>query len=195
MADNEQECQRRKRAKKPLDAAQLRDLALSYVARYATSAAKLERYLKRKLRERGWEDEENPPDIAGLTARYSELGYIDDKGFARSKSAILLRRGYGARRVGQVLGQDGIAPEIRDEVAPGEAELRHAALAMAQKRRFGPFGVQALDRDKREKQVAAMLRAGHTLDFARQMVDAASVEAAEEWAHELDEEESRDDHW
>ena len=198
MAAYKQSCQSGKRAKKPLNPAQLRDLALSYVARYATSAAKLERYLKRKLRERGWEDEGNPPDVAALVERYSELGYVDDTGFARSKSASLLRRGYGARRVGQVLGQDGISPEIRDEVAASEAELRHAALAMAKKRRFGPFAVQAGDSDdaekakRREKQFAAMLRAGHSLDFAREIVDAASVDAAEEWAHELDGEEGHD---
>ncbi len=177
-----------KRAKKPLTATQLRDLALAYVARYATSSAKLERYLARKLRERGWdENAEAQPDIAALVSRYVELGYIDDEGFARSKSASLMRRGYGKRRVEQALGQDGISANIREDIAPAEAELRHAALALAKKRRFGPFGIEPPDRDKREKQVAAMLRAGHNLDSARKMVDAATTDAAEEWAHELDE--------
>jgi regulatory protein len=36
----------------------------------------------------------------------------------------------------------------------------------------------------REKQMAAMLRAGHPLDFARELVNAETVEAAEEWAAE-----------
>ena len=45
------------RAPKPLDAPRLEELALAYVARFATSAAKLETYLRRKLRERGWEGE------------------------------------------------------------------------------------------------------------------------------------------
>lgn len=189
MAGNRQECKQQRRAKKPLDPARLRDLALSYVARYATSSAKLERYLARKLRERGWdENEQAQPDIQGLVSRYAELGYIDDEGFARSKSASLMRRGYGKRRVEQALGQDGISPLMREDVAPAEAELRHAALALAKKRRFGPFGKEAPDPARREKQVAAMLRAGHDLDSARKMVDAQSESAAEEWAHELDEE-------
>ena len=38
----------------PLDEAGLNELALAYVARYATSRAKLLAYLARKLRERGW---------------------------------------------------------------------------------------------------------------------------------------------
>ena len=37
---------------RPLDAPRLEELALSYVARFATSAAKLDDYLRRKLRER-----------------------------------------------------------------------------------------------------------------------------------------------
>jgi regulatory protein len=45
-------------------------------------------------------------------------------------------------------------------------------------------GAQAPDRAQREKQLAAMLRAGHPLDSARELIDAASVEAAEQWAGE-----------
>lgn len=188
MGTYKQECKQPRGAKPPLDAARMRDLALSYVARYATSGARLERYLKRKLREQGWIDGEPLPDLAALVADYAALGYIDDAGFAQMRSTSLLRRGYGGRRVDQALGQDGITPEIRSAVAASEAQLRHAALAMAVKRRFGPFGLEPPDKPRREKQLAAMLRAGHRLDFARQMVNAASRELAEEWAHELDDE-------
>ena len=66
------------------------------------------------------------------------------------------------------------------EVVP-PAELR-AALALAKKRRFGPFGNELPDRTVREKQLAAMLRAGHPLDLARALLAAASVEDAEDWA-------------
>lgn len=188
MGTYKQECKQPRGAKTPLDAARLRDLALSYVARYATSGARLERYLKRKVREQGWAEGEQQPDLAALVADYAALGYIDDTGFAQARSASLLRRGYGGRRVDQALGQDGIAAEIRAAVAASEAQLRHAALAMAAKRRFGPFGHELPEKERREKQLAAMLRAGHRLDFARQMVNAASRDLAEEWAHELDDE-------
>lgn len=52
---------RPKRIPKPLDSVRLEELALAYVARFATSAAKLEDYLRRKLRERGWDGEGDPP--------------------------------------------------------------------------------------------------------------------------------------
>ena len=194
MAAYKQECQQRKRGKGPLDAGQLRDLAMSYVARYATSAARLERYLARKLHERGWREDERAPDLAALVARFVELGYVDDEAFARTRGSSLLRRGYGARRVSQSLAEAGVAQGIRDEVTASQARLRHAALVMARKRRFGPFGGQLPDHETREKQLAAMLRAGHAMDMAREMVNAASPEAAQEWAAELDED-ARDEGW
>ena len=75
---------------------------------------------------------------------------------------------------------------MRDAVRPADGEARAAALALARKRGFGPFGAGGIDRAAREKQIGAMLRAGHPLDSARQLVDAASVEAAEAWAAEAE---------
>jgi len=177
---------RERRAPRPLDRARLDELALAYVARFATSAAKLEAYLKRKLRERGW-DGDGEPAVAALVQRYADLGYVDDEAYARTRSGGLLRRGYGPRRVEQALAASGIAEEIRETVRAGAAAERAAALAMARKRGFGPFGPRVADRAQREKQFAAMLRAGHALDSVRELVDAASIEAAEEWAASAEE--------
>jgi regulatory protein len=172
--------------RRPLDSVRLEELALAYVARFATSAAKLDGYLKRKLRERGWAGEDEAP-VAVLVAKFVAAGYIDDEAFARGRSAGLLRRGYGQRRIAQALGAAGISEEVRTVVRAGESEQRRAALAMARKRGFGPYGAEPADRAAREKQIAAMLRAGHRLDSARELVDAASIEAAEDWAAGMDE--------
>ncbi|MCB2087354.1 MAG: RecX family transcriptional regulator [Sphingomonadaceae bacterium] len=176
---------RKKRPPKPLDSARLEELALAYVARFATSAAKLRTYLRRKLRERGW-SEEGEPQVEALVSRYVELGYVDDASFARMRAGGLLQRGYGARRVAQVLHADGIAEELREDVAPGEVAQRRAALALARRRRFGPFG-ELPDRDRREKQIAAMLRAGHGMGHVIALVDAQSIAEAEEWLAEAEE--------
>ena len=193
MSDTGSRQERRRRPPKPLDSARLEELALRYVARFSTTAAKLERYLRRKLRERGW-DGEGEPQVERTVERYVELGYVDDEAFARMKSGGLLRRGYGERRVRQALGEAGIGEDLRERVRPGGGEARRAALTLARRRRFGPFGAGPLgtgplDRALREKQIAAMLRAGHPLDSARQIVDAASVAEAEQWAAEADDDE------
>jgi regulatory protein len=185
MASDRPATKRTRRPPKPLDGPRLEELALAYVARFATSAAKLERYLGRKLRERGWEGE-SEPDLTALVTRYAALGYVDDHAFAEARSGSLLRRGYGPRRIGQALGAAGIDAEIRERTRPDAADERRAALAFARRRGLGPFGSAPLDRARREKQIAAMLRAGHTLDSAREMVDAASVAAAEQWAAEIE---------
>lgn len=188
----------KRRPPRPLDPARLEELALAYVARFATTAGKLRTYLKRKLRERGWAgdelseaDEEIPPpaDIEALIERFVAHGYVDDAGYARMRSADLLRRGYGARRVSQQLMQAGIAEDLREDVAPEEAERRAAALALARKRRFGPFGVRAALAGEeahrlREKQLAAMVRAGHDFEHARRVLDAATPDELAQWVDE-----------
>jgi regulatory protein len=173
---------RTRRPPRPLDPRRLEEMALAYVARFATTRARLEDYLARKLRERGWDDGAPYPDIAALARRFESAGYIDDEAYARARAGSLLRRGYGKRRVGQALGAAGIDETLRAAVAPGEGEARAAALAMARKRRFGPFASEPLDRPQREKQIAAMLRAGHSFDHARALLDEASEQDALDWA-------------
>ena len=160
----------------PLDAAGLERLALRYVERYATTRAKLARYLARKLRERGWADS-GEPAIEPLIARLAALGYVDDAAFARSRAETLGRRGLGERRVTVDLRAAGIAD---DDSAEARAFARDRALAAAlryaERRRIGPFAAASPDRAGREKALAAMLRAGHPFELARRLADAAPGE-------------------
>ncbi len=182
---------RRHRNSKPLDRRRLEDLALAYVARFATSGGKLRSYLQRKLRERGYEggDGADAPDLDGLIARFAARGYIDDESYGRARAGDLAGRGYGARRVEQALRAAGIAEDLRSRLAPGEHESRRAGLLLARKRGFGPFakplGVDPEQHRRRgEKQLAAMVRAGHDFAVARRVVEARSIEELEEWVEE-----------
>ena len=172
---------RTRRNPQPLDRRRLEELALAYVARFATTRAKLEAYLARKLRERGWAEDGQPP-VAWIAAKFEEAGYIDDAAYARARAGSLLRRGYGRRRVDQALGHAGVDEATREAVPIGEGALRQAALNLARKRRFGPFGLAIPDRSAREKQIAAMLRAGHAMDHVLALIDARSTREAEVWA-------------
>ena len=155
----------------PLDTAKLERLALRYVERFATTRGKLTDYLRRKIRERGWDGE--PADPAALAERMAGLGYVDDRAYAEARASALGRRGLGARRVAGALREARIGDEDADAVAPGiEARAVDAALTFARRRRIGPFGAPAADRAGREKQLGAMLRAGHPLDLSRRIVDA-----------------------
>lgn len=204
----------RKAAKsRPLDETALRDLALSYAARFATTAAKLEGYLARKIRERGVAEDGDGRtlelDVTGLVGRLIELGYVDDDAYARSRSRDLTQRGYGKRRVEQALWAAGVEEETRASHAPGESASRRAAMLMAKKRRIGPFGDQphpepggregnqpetpesrAAFQKRREKQVAAMLRAGHLYEHIQFILDAAHSDDVEDWVKEAEEDDN-----
>lgn len=180
---------RTRRPQKPLDSARIEELAVAYVARFATSAGKLEAYLKRKLRERGW-DGEIPPDPAALAARFAERGWVDDAGWGRMRSEGLLARGYGARRIEQALQEGGLAEDLRASLRPDEAAAREAVVALARRRRLGPFGTVPPGEDaaarskRREKQLAALVRAGHEFALAARIVDAADTEEVARWLEE-----------
>ncbi|RZM08264.1 MAG: regulatory protein RecX, partial [Sphingomonas sp.] len=126
-------------------------------------------YLRRKIRERGWEGADADP--AALAERLAGLGYIDDLGYAEAKAASLARRGLGARRVAGALMQARIGEADRATVAPGVADRAvDAALAFARRKRFGPWGTGDTDRAILHKQLGAMLRAGHPMDLSRRIV-------------------------
>lgn len=163
---------RPQRARPPLDRAGLERLALHYAGRYATTRAKLAAYLLRKLGERGWSEEAEPP-VPALVERFAELGYVDDQAFAAARSAALQRRGYGARRVDIALKLAGIGEED-GEAARADAHegAWRAALRFAERKRIGPFAPEPLDRPARQRALAAMLRAGHEIEMARRLLDA-----------------------
>ena len=171
--------ERHKRAVPPLDGEGLERLAVNYAGRYAVTRAKLKAYLARKLRERGWDGDGEPP-LDRLVERFARLGYVDDAAFATARAESLSRRGYGARRVETALKVAGI--EEADGAAAREhaaAEAWNAALRFAERRRIGPYAEAYGERPEREKKLAAMLRAGHPLGLARKIVAARPGEFPE----------------
>lgn len=171
------------RQPRPIDAAQLQELALGYAARYATTAAKLRRYLVRKLRERAWTPAE-APDIEALIARIIGLGYVDDRAYAVLKARELSGRGFGQRRVRSALSAAGVARDDSEAALDpdGESNPHGVAIAFARRRRFGPFARDGVAGDpvRQRRELAAMARAGHDFDVARRVLEAADEAALEE---------------
>lgn len=159
------------KARPPLTATKLEELALNYVGRFATSRSKLIAYLSRKLRERGWDGTGEAP-LEALADKFVRLGYVDDRAFALSKARSLTGRGYGERRVSQALALAGIGEEDgSDARGLAEEEALAAALRFAQRRAIGPYAIHQPDLAQRERSLAAMIRAGHRFPIARAIVD------------------------
>lgn len=169
----------RKPPMSPMNSADLERFALRYVERYATTRAKLAAYLARKVRERGWAGE-RPADPQALAQRMADLGYVSDRLYAETKAGAMGRRGLGARRVREALRFAGIEAEDAEAVAAAiAADGLASAIAFARRKRIGPYAREGADRALQEKQVAAMVRAGHAPGLARAIVRMAPGEDPE----------------
>ncbi len=168
------------RPPKPLNPIKLRDLALHYVGRYATSRAKLASYLTRKIRERGWEEGAAFADIEAMIEDFGRLGYVDDVAYAASRARALTSRGFGARRINEDLRAKGISEtdsgEAREET---EGARWQSAERFAKRKRIGPFATEQATPELQHKQFQAFLRAGHSFDIAKAFIRAAPGEAVE----------------
>ena len=161
------------RSKRPLGAARLDELALAYVARFATSRAKLTRYLARKVRESEWIDDGDAMTACEAVAdRMERLRYLDDRQYAAMRAGAMTRRGLGVRRVKAQLYVDGIAEaDSSAAIEAAEGAATSAAIDFARRGRFGPFAAGAISDPKlRERQIAAFLRAGHSMTIARRIL-------------------------
>jgi len=179
--------ERKGRKAKPLDAVRLRDMALRYVARYATSSSKLRNYLERKVRERGWQGD-GTADIDALVGYCVDKGFVDDKLYASQKAGDLARKGYGRRRVDAMLFASGIDDENASLAREStDREKWRSALIYARRKAVGPFArkneqaadrrhdkysVASDDQKRRDRQISAMLRAGHDFDTVLLIVEA-----------------------
>lgn len=161
--------------------------ALHYLERYASSADNLARVLMRRVERAaraGLSDrDEGKRLIAELVERYRARGLLDDKVYAEGRARSLLRQGRPRASIARRLAAKGVgtdeidaALETLKEDAPSPDLV--AAIAFARRRRLGPFRVK--DRDAaRDKDLAALGRAGFSYDLARRVASAESPEALE----------------
>ena len=157
---------------KPLDQAGLDWLALRYVERFATSREKLRRYLERKLRERDWSGAA-APGVDAIVERLTALGYVDDRAYAEAKGRSMARRGLGSRRIEQALHADGIDEALRTDTR-GLHDDWSAAVALARRRRLGPFGAPLQDSKAEQRAIGIFMRAGHSFSTAKAVLAAAA---------------------
>ncbi|WP_420564459.1 regulatory protein RecX [Thalassobaculum sp.] len=164
--------------------------ALHYLERYASSVDGLRRVLMRRVdkaaREERCDPEEATPWVEEVVARFAASGIVDDRSFAEGKAASLRRRGDSARRIAMKLrekGVDGTLIETALEEQDGEdgeaAEIA-AACRFARRRRLGPMRDPQEREERRDRDMAALARAGFSLDIARRVLDLEDADALEE---------------
>ncbi len=169
-------------------AAALETAAIDYLARYSSSRIQLRRVLERRIRRWAEQDGTDPVAARGLLpdllAKLERNGLLDDRRFAAGHAASLQRRGRSLARIKLGLAQRGVAGEIATEtvkeLAAGNPAADFAAAANhARRRRLGPYRAPAERRERRDKDLASLARAGFAYETARRVIDAASSAALE----------------
>lgn len=166
--------------------------ALHYLERFASSSANLRRLLMRRVqmsaRAHGTDPAEGAGWVEALIARFIRSGLLNDALYAEMKAGGLQRRGGSTRAIRQKLRAKGLEEGQVDAAIgglegadAGEADLT-AAIAYARRRRLGAFrpdrdGTGEARMAKRDKDIAALARAGFDLDTARRVIDADDPEA------------------
>jgi regulatory protein len=162
----------------------LEKAAFAYLARYAAPAAHLARLLmvrvERSARIHGTDPEEGRRAIEALIRRFTERGLLNDDAYARARAASLFRRGeslYAIRRRLAVKGVGDTEIEAALDALSEEAAEPDlaAAIALARRRRLGPFRPAAERAERRDRDLAALSRRGFDLETARRVVDATDL--------------------
>lgn len=183
----------KRRAPRKVSRKSLENAALYYLQRFSTSSENLRRVLMRRVwrsnAHHGGDPEEATTWVDEVVAKMQTQGFVNDRLFAEGRVRSLLARGVPLRGIRLRLREKGVAPEIIDEVLrlveddDGDVDFA-AAVALAKRRRLGPFRL-ADDREaRRDKDLAALARAGFGYDVARRVVDAETPEQLEEMKHD-----------
>ena len=168
----------------PVTPAYLERAALYYLERYSASVAMLRQTLKRRVdkrcRLRGEEASAFAEAIEATVARAVSAGLVDDARFTAGRLAALRRRGASARALSAKLAAKGVsreevatAMENEREAADEGVDLEEAAaFAYAKRRRIGPWRQPEAREAYRERDLAAMARAGFGYGLGRRVIEA-----------------------
>lgn len=177
-----------KRAPRPVTAQSLQRAATSYVERYPGSADKLRRILQRRVaRARSREApvmDDVEQAIDAIVGKFVAAGVVDDRSFAATRARSLHRRGTSDRLTRHKLKLAGVDEDITAQALadldreldsdPAQREWR-AALALARRRRLGPFRPAAERADRRLRDLAALARAGFDYQLAKKVIDSEEI--------------------
>ncbi len=109
--------------------------------------------------------------IEDILRRFAEVGLVSDARYGRQLAASLRQRGLGARAITARLRQRGVPEaEAREAVEQAggqgpQAELS-AATRLVQRRRLGPYRPPEEREKHRQRDLAALARAGFAWDIA-----------------------------
>ncbi len=176
------------RSNKPVTQDDLEKAAIRYLERFSSSVAGVRRVLTRKVRRAGQTADEDEAGegfngkaaIEAVIAKLVRVGLLDDARYAEFRAGALSRRGASLFVIKRDLQTRGVAGSLideamialREETGGGSDDAdRAAALALARRRRLGPYRAEGQRAAFRQRDLAVLGRAGFAMEIARSVVD------------------------
>lgn len=162
------------RLRRKLTKRRLANIGRHYLDRHASSVARFRLFLLRRARReldpgepldqvRAWID-----DIAEELCR---LGLLDDTRYARREAVRGVSLGRTPRRIRVGLRAKGVAQSIATAVAPNDSDAEWtAAVAIARRRRIGPYRETTRDRGTDTRDLGVLARAGIPFGIAQRLI-------------------------
>lgn len=183
---------RRRRRSKGLTEERLYQGALYYLGRYVASTASVRRVLERRVLKYAAIDGVDIDTALGwigpILERLTRSGIVDDAGFAAGRARSLFNRGLSVRMIRVKLIEKGLDSAVVDQTIEALLEdHRDPDLAAARRyvgrRRLGPYRAEVIREERRDRDLAALSRAGFSFEIARMVIDCETVGALEDLDH------------
>jgi len=184
--------EQRRKIPAPVTEGRLKNIALFYLSRYASSSDNLRRVLGRRVQRAALHHDTDiaaaQESIDRLISKLESNGLLDDRAYAEARARSLHRAGASRRRIAAQLAQKGVSSDVvsqsittLDEHRQSDRDLDYvAAIRFARRRRLGPFGDPSRRTARRDRDLAAMARTGFSLAIARKVIDAEDIEGLEQ---------------
>ena len=176
------------RKPKPLTEKRLEKLALLHIDRYATSIENLRNVLMRRVeksaRNQNIEKKEAEKWINEIITKLVNLRLLDDQAYAENRVRSLHRSGASQKKIMSILSNKGVSKvDTASAISLLENEYCNrelmAANNYARRRRLGPYRLAENRKEKRDRDLASLARAGFKYNDAKSIIDASSVELLE----------------
>ena len=177
-----------KRAPRKITAQSLKNIALYYLQRYASSSLNLKSVLMRRVyrssAHHGSSVDEGKALVDEVVSRLQDLELLNDREFAGAQAISMHRRGNSQRAIKIKLYQKGLGKDDIDAAVRAlEEEFEDiefiAAATLARRRKLGPYRDGKLRKELYEKDLAALARAGFSYYIAKQVIETETIQELE----------------
>lgn len=184
--ENREDTARRRKVPRKASKSHLENAALHYLERFASSSQNLRNVLLRRVKRSAYHHGTDPDEgaiwVDDIVTRFLESGLLDDKVYADGRARSLHARGNSQKAIRMKLRAKGVEAHLIEDALETIADEADedvdliAALRFAKRRRLGPYRDPVRREELREKDMAAVARAGFSYHIARQIIEAEEPE-------------------